>query len=155
MVRQRIPAEEAGDIAEQPDLVLEEEQLEEQVVVLAVVGDNLPFRHPRITMDGPATILTRQPYRGNIEAAKNDERYVQMEKEVARFVWKDEDDQKIANALVASLVDSLATLDIRSFVCVPGISRRLKGMLKDRLEETKQAEHERYLVCKEQKRFKG
>ena len=154
MMRQA-PEEDAEDIDEQQALVLEAGQQEEQLVAVAVVNDNPPFRHPRITMDGPVTILSRQPYRGNIEAAKMDERYVQMEKEVARFVWKDEDDQKIANALVASLVDDLANLDLRSFVCIPGISQRLKGMLKNRLEEKKQEEHERYLVYKEEKRFKG
>ena len=135
---------------------VEQQQMElGQVLDVVAANDILPFAHPLITMNGPPTILSRKPYQGNVEAAKIDGRYVQMEKEVARFVWKDEDEQEIANAIVASLVDNLTALELRSFICVPGISQRLKRMLKDRLEQTKQAEHERYLVWKEEKRFKG
>ena len=148
--------EQAEDQANQQAFIVDVEQQQLGQVLDVVIGnDILPVARPQITMNGPPTTLSRKPYQGNVEAAKIDGRYVQMEKEVARFVWKDEDDQKIANALVASLVDNLTALELRSFICVPGISQRLKRMLKDRLEQTKQAEHERYLVWKEEKRFKG
>ena len=149
------PAEEAEDMANQQELVLEGEQLENQPVVVAAVNVNLQNRHPRITMEGPATVLSRQPYRGNILAAAADERYTQMKNAVARFVWKDEDDQKVANAVIESLIDKLSAIDLRSFICVADGSERLKRMLNNRHEDRKQEEYKKFLAWKEATKFKG
>ena len=144
------PEQEAEDMANPQELVLEEE-----LVAVAAVDVSLQYRHPRITMDGPATFLSRQPYQGNIQAAAVDERYVQMEEAVARFVWKNDDEQKVASAVVESLIDKLSAIDLRSFICVADVSIRLKRMLNNRHEEQKQEEYKKYLAWKEATRFKG
>ena len=155
-VKKGTAIEQAEEQANQQALVLEAEQQElNQVVAVVVNNDILPFRHPQITMNGPPTTLSRQPYKGDIQAAKVDIRYIQMEKKVSRFVWKDEDEQKVANALVASLVDNLATVDLRSFICVSNISKRLKWILKDRLDSFVRAEDQKFQAWKEENRYKG
>ena len=149
------PEQEAEDMANPQELVLEEEQLGNQLVAVAAVNVNLQYRHPRITMEGPATILSRQPYQGNLQEAAVDERYVQMKNAVARFVWKDEDDQKVANAVIESLIDKLSAIDLRTFIRVDDVSVRLKRMLNNRHEDQKQEEHKKYLAWKEATKFKG
>ena len=149
------PEQEAEDMANPQELVLEEQQLGIQLVAVAVVDADLQYRHPRITMEGPETILSRKPYQGDILAAAVDERYVQMEQAVARFVWKDEDDRKIASAVVESLIDKLSAIDLKTFICVDNVSVRLKRMLNNRREDQKQEEHKKYQAWKEATKFKG
>ena len=59
-----------------------------------------------------------------------DTRYQQMEREFARYHWKDAEEQRVVQQRLASMIDTLPRVELRSNIVVSNFSTRLKEVLK-------------------------
>ena len=142
----------------QPEQVNEDWfQEDEQVEQLDIAADNVavePSRHPQISMKDPATTLSYKPFGGSVEEAQADERFHQMEREIARYIWKDPEEKAVVQVRLAVLIDTLTQVEIRSYLCVPNASQSLKAVLMNRLDTLVRDESEKLQQWKKEKRSK-
>ena len=130
----------------------EEDEPLEQLDIAADIIAVQPSRHPQISMNDPATTMSYKPFGGSIEKAQADVH--QMEREIARYIWKDPEEKAVVQVRLAVLIDTLTQVELRSYICVPNVSESLKIVLKNRLDNLVRDEDEKFQEWKEKKRSK-